>query len=181
MNRERYPYAPYYCEENVWHLCQHSDFLRYDRKVALISNDRRSCALWNQRSAPAPEQPILWDYHVILLFKQESWHIYDLDTLLETPTAVSQYVRHTFKEEPVAEPFRPMFRIIDADEFVSVFSSDRSHMLTADGKWLAPPPPWPAIVHNNQSNLIELTNMRGASFGTVMDLTRFETLFVGEE
>ena len=179
MSRKDYLYAPYYCEENVWHLCQHPDFLPYDRKVALISNERGSCALWNQRAGPAPEQPILWDYHVLLLFKEDNWYIYDLDTLLETPTSVPQYIQYTFKKEPVAEPFSPMFRIIEADEFVSVFSSDRSHMLTADGKWLAPPPPWSPIVRNNQSNLMELIDMREASYGMVMDLARFETLFAG--
>jgi hypothetical protein len=181
MNREAYLYSPYYCEENVWHLCQQPDFKAYDRKVALISNDRRSCALWHQRARTGPDQPILWDYHVVLLFRSEDWQVYDLDTLLETPTPIAQYIKQTFKQGPVPEPYLPVFRIIDADEFVSIFSSDRSHMLTADGKWQVPPPPWPAIVRNNQSNLMELIDMRKPSFGTILDLSQFENLFAQTE
>ena len=177
MNREAYLYSPSYCEENIWHLCQEPDFEVYDKKVVFISNDRRSCPLWNQRACVSLDQPVLWDYHVILLFRNENWQVYDLDTLLATPTPLGEYIQNTFTRDPVAQPFLPVFRVIEADEFVSVFSSDRSHMLTADGTWQAPPPPWPTIVRNNQSNLMELVDMRNPSFGTIMDLSRFETLF----
>jgi hypothetical protein len=41
---------------------------------------------------------------------------------------------------------RRRFRVVAADVFLRVFSSDRSHMRApADGSWLAPPPPYPPI------------------------------------
>lgn len=183
MNRDAYLYAPYYCEENIWHLCQEDHFRAFDRKVVLISNDRRTCALWNQRAQPIPGEPVIWDYHVILLFMSHEhaavkWQVCDLDTLLGVPIPLAQYIESTFGDpDSMPEEFLPLFRIIEADEFVSVFSSDRSHMLTADGRWQVPPPPWPAIVRNGQSNLMELIDMRKLSFGAVMDLAQFEASF----
>lgn len=38
-----------------------------------------------------------------------------------------------------------MFRVIPAEEFLQTFASDRSHMLTPDGHWMAPPPTYPPI------------------------------------
>lgn len=183
MNRDSYPYVPYYCEENIWHLCQEDDFRAFDRKVVIISNDRRTCALWNQRAQPVPGEPVIWDYHVILLLASNEhaatgWQVYDLDTFLDVPIALAQYIESTFGDPSmVPAEFCPLFRVIDADEFVSVFSSDRSHMLTADGRWQVPPPPWTAIVRNGESNLMELIDMQKPSFGTVMDLAQFEASF----
>jgi hypothetical protein len=37
------------------------------------------------------------------------------------------------------------FRVIPADEFLSTFASDRSHMLDEDGKWLKTPPSYPCL------------------------------------
>lgn len=49
------------------------------------------------------------------------------------------------------------FRVIKAREYLDNFSSDRKHMLDADGKWLKPPPEWPCIFarsgENESSNL----------------------------
>jgi hypothetical protein len=177
MNRDTYRYAPYYCEENIWHLCQEEDFRRFDRKVVVISNERRSCALWNQRARVAQGEPVFWDYHVIMLFMNDGWQVYDLDTMLVAPTPIAQYVQCTFGQTSAPEEFPPLFRIFDADEFVTVFSSDRSHMLTADGDWLVAPPPWPAIVRNQRSNLMQLIDMQNPSFGTAMNLTQLKAHF----
>ena len=177
MNRETYNYAPYYCEENIWHLCQEKDFQNVDRKVVLISNLRRQCALWNQRARMGLGEPVLWDYHVIMLFESNGWQVFDLDTLLETPTPAEKYIECTFGDDRTPEDFLPMFRVMDADEFVRVFSSDRSHMLTADGRWQVEPPSWPAIVRDGKSNLMELIDMQNPSVGTVMDLDKFEASF----
>ncbi len=180
MSRHSYPYAPYYCEENIWHLCQQADFGAFDSKVVLISNHSRTCALWNQRASMTPDEPVIWDYHVILLFDKEGWQVYDLDTVLNAPTSVAEYLWSTFGQAQVPEQFQPQFRIIDANEFVSLFSSDRSHMLTADGQWQVPPPVWPAIVRNGQSNLMDLIDMEKPSPGTVMDLMQFQIFFSPE-
>ena len=176
MNRDTYLYAPYYCEENVWHLCQQEDFRRFDRKVAIISNEGRSCALWNQRARMAQGEPVIWDYHVIMLFMNDGWQVYDLDTILSTPTPIAQYLRHTFARK-LPEEYCSLFRILDAEEFVTVFSSDRSHMLDADGNWLVAPPSWPAIVRNQRSNLMRLIDMQDQSFGPALNLTQLEAHF----
>ena len=180
MKREAYKYAPYYCEENIWHLCQEKDFRPFEKNVVLISNEARSCSLWHQRAGIVPDQPVVWDYHVILLFKSNGWKVYDLDTLLATPTPIAEYLSATFREGAVQEKYRAQFRVIDADEFAKVFSSDRSHMLTADGRWQVEPPPWPAIVRNDKSNLMELIDMRKQTIGQVMDLFQFEVAFTFE-
>lgn len=177
MNREAYNYAPFYCEENIWHLCQETDFLPYDRSVVFVSNERKTCALWHQRARGAENEPVLWDYHVIMLYRKSGWKVYDLDTLLPTPTPIVEYLRATFGEMAVPDEFRPLFRVIDADEFVRVFSSDRSHMLNADGTWQVPPPPWPAIERNDRSNLMELIDMKNESVGQIMDLFQLEIAF----
>ncbi len=181
MNREAYKYAPYYCEENIWHLCQENDFRPFDRKVVLISNARRQCALWNQRARMGLGEPVLWDYHVVMFFYRDGWQVFDLDTLLDVPTPAAKYIECTFGDPPAPEGFRPMFRVIDADDFVRVFSSDRSHMLTADGRWQVEPPRWPAIVCKGRSNLMDLIDMQNQSLGTVMDLPQFETCFTLEK
>ena len=172
-----YRYAPYYCEENIWHLCQEKGFVDCEPKVVLISNETRTCALWNQRARLAQDEPVIWDYHVILLYKTDGWQVYDLDTVIGAPVPFMQYVESTFVDDTIPEEFCPKFRVIDAGEFVSVFSSDRSHMLTADGQWQVPPPPWPAIVKNDRSNLMQLINMENANWGTVMNLSEFKQKF----
>lgn len=148
---------------------------------------------------------MLWDYHVILMFRNtgsrvsndskvsdgtqvrddstvsDGWHVYDLDTLLGAPIPIAKYIESTFGDPSmVPAEFGPKFRVIDADEFVSVFSSDRSHMLTADGRWQVQPPPWPAIIRNGSSNLMTLVDMQNPSVGTVMDLSQFEASFAPE-
>lgn len=173
-----YSYAPYYCEENIWQLCQNDDFRDFDRKVVFISNENRTCALWNQRASSSPGEPVLWDYHVILLVKADGWQVYDLDTVLGAPLSVEQYIDSTFGDESVPEEFQPQFRVIDANDFAANFSSDRSHMLTSGGQWQVPPPPWPAIVREGGSNLMEFVDMQKPTFGIVMKLPEFTSFFV---
>jgi hypothetical protein len=175
--KNSYRYAPYYCEENIWHLCQEEDFAAFERKVVLISNETRTCALWNQRARPADNEPVIWDYHVILLFENDGWQVYDLDTIIGAPIPLAEYVELTFVDSVIPEEFASKFRVVDATEFATIFSSDRSHMRTTDGQWQVPPPPWPAIVHNEQSNLMELIDMTNSKIGTVMNLSQFKAFF----
>lgn len=149
--------------------------------MTLLSNAKRLCALWNQRAGMAPEEPVLWDYHVIMLLKTSGWHVYDLDSLLPAPTPFTQYLNGTFRQNLSQEEYRPLFRIIDADEFVTAFSSDRSHMLTAEGHWLVPPPPWTPIFRNGSSNLMELIDLQKPSPGSVMTLAEFAAHFAAEQ
>jgi len=177
MNSDAFKYAPYYCEENIWHLCQESAFRNFERKAVFLSNAGRTCALWNQRARAADGEPVLWDYHVVMMFNDRGWQVYDLDTLLGAPVPLNDYLISTFGEAQLPEQFQPMFRVIDAEEFVSFFSSDRSHMRTADGQWQVPPPAWPAVVRGVRSNLMDFVDMQMKTYGMVFDLTEFQIFF----
>lgn len=144
-----FKYAPFYCEENIWHLCGESRFDEVDAQVVFISNPRRTCAFWAQRAAH-PGDAVLWDYHVVLVARGATgWDVWDLDTLLGLPVSLSRYVNETFPrsfwELDEYVDLMPRFRLIEGRSYRREFSSDRSHMRHPDGSWLQPPPPWPAV------------------------------------
>jgi hypothetical protein len=140
-------YTPYYCEENVWYLAGDTRLPRGDHLVILISNTRRICPLWAQRAAIAVNEPVYWDYHVILAARGENGAIvYDLDSTLPFPTPWKVYALRTFRPDlRIRGEYLPKFRVIPATEYRARFSSDRRHMKRPGGAWAAPPPPWPAI------------------------------------
>lgn len=131
-------YTAAYCEENVW-------WLAHDRadaadEVVLISNAQRTVAMRGQR-AGKEGAPVVWDYHVVLASRGEIW---DLDCTIGMPLTTAAWIDASF---PSALPMSlaPRFRVVPAADFVAQFASDRRHMRDANGAWLAPPPPWPAI------------------------------------
>lgn len=125
-------YTPFYCEENVWHLCEDGA-----GTVVVISSPSRATPLWKQRAAGDTEEPVFWDYHVILV---RDGRVFDLDTTLPFPCPLEEYVDETFRL-----PAAVRFRCFDAEDYRRGFGSDRSHMRDEHGHWRAPPPPWPAI------------------------------------
>ena len=85
LKRKDFLYQPYYCEENIWHLCQNASFK--ESEVIFIASKGNAFPMMNQRVMTNPSIPVLWDYHVILLVKSEmnnSGHnqIVDFDTTL---------------------------------------------------------------------------------------------------
>ena len=153
-------YTPYYCEENIWHLCQHPKFARRQVLVVFISNDKKSCPFFFQRACPSLQRPVWWDYHVILLCKEASWLVWDLDTILGCPISMEDYLRLTFGDSgTISKEYAPLFRIVTPDKFVHIFSSNRSHMRKSNGQWIALPPPWPAIYQNGRNTLNEFIVM----------------------
>ena len=51
------------------------------------------------------------------------------------------------------------FRVIPAEQYLTTFASDRTHMIK-DGKWLKPPPNYPAIFTAlSQNNLNDFISM----------------------
>lgn len=181
MTRERFLYTPFFCEENVWQLCQHPELSHLEKQVVFISNHNRSCPFWSQRASTDDTIPVTWDYHVILLCKPGSsanWQVWDLDSTLSMPVAVEQYMNETFRHiRRVEVPFHPLFKVLDAQDYVRTFSSDRSHMLDTNGCWLEPPPTWPEINQNSQANLMNFIDMNQASEGTVMSIVDFSDAF----
>ena len=100
-------YTSCWCEENVYLLCSHflgdhNAMHAWNIYTVFISNHSKTVsgthcivrqlirvkvALWMQKKAP-PSSPIVWDYHVVLLFTSRSGDqslIYDFDTTLPFP------------------------------------------------------------------------------------------------
>ncbi len=168
--REQQRYCASFCEENVWHL---ADALGPERcEVLLIGNADRKVVMWGQRAAAAPQQPVLWDYHVVLLRHEDDRpRIYDLDTVLGWPLPLDLYLAGSFQLPPGQQPqLQPRFRVIDAAAYRQRLSSDRSHMRDAEGAWLQPPPPWPAIDGEPPASLMRLIDLDDDLLGEVIGL-----------
>src|SRR5438067_5222435 len=131
-------YCPYFCEENVWHLCtdervtqDKSSIPLQERRVVFISNARRQVAIHHQRAGGGGR--VLYDYHVVLLAGGNVW---DPDTTLGFPVDLDLWVEESFS--PLDPNHAPRFRVIDASIYLSSFASDRSHMLDPNGVPVTP-------------------------------------------
>jgi hypothetical protein len=175
----RFRAHPFYCEENIWHLAEPRVSGGLDGSVALVTNPDGLCAMWNQRAAD-PGEPVAWDYHVLLITPrgEGAWEVWDLDSRLGVPVEFERYAAASFAP-PGALPrrFEPRFRVLGASEYVSGFSSDRSHMRTRAGRYRKPPPPWPPIVREGAPSFLEWRDLARAEPGEVMDLPRFLSRF----
>ena len=178
MSRPRpdYPYTPFFCEENVWHLARHADFAAHARWVVFVSNERRQCPVWGQRAAEGGG-PVVWDYHVILAVEgarpgasgEVEVEVVDLDCVAGPRLGLSRWLALSFpRAARMPAGFQPRFRVIDAEMFVDRFASDRRHMRTATG-WRAPPPPWPPIGAGD-FNLFEFVDTSPGGLGCVVTM-----------
>ena len=160
------PYWPLYCEENVWHACGALDDAVREAYAVFVSNPVRAVAVWEQRAAPQG-QAILWDYHVVLLVRRAArWSVVDSDSRLGRETPAVVWLQQSFPALPnTASQHRPSFRLVPADVYREALCSDRSHM-RADGRWLGPPPPWPAI--GVGTNLMRFVDMQAEFLGEVL-------------
>ena len=153
---------PFYCEENIWKLCQHPDF--QGGEVIFIASYGDYFPMLHQQGSQQPDLPIFWDYHVIL---QKEDTIYDFNSTLGFATEASKYFSQSFVDAALLSPLQiPMLRRIPAIEFVAVFKSDRRHMKSQTG-WSAPPPEWP-LISESESNLSQFVNMQDLTFGEVI-------------
>lgn len=146
-----------YCEENVYRLVYRKLNQQKgndgDYYVMFVSSESLCVPMYFQRAAAAPTTPCLWDYHVIVLHanpKQAT--ILDVDSLLQYPTPLQDFLAHAFPGETVHRDYAPLFRVIRADVFLKHFYSDRSHMFS-DGQWSATPPTYACIQTKTGSNL----------------------------
>ena len=181
-------YCPYYCEENIWHLCADPQVTSVpsERRVLFVANRDRRVAMWGQRLSTDPELPVVWDYHVVLLVRQfaqpgwgqPGWELWDLDAAIPPPRPALTWLDDCFRGAGVVPPqFEPQFRVVPASAFRRHFRSDRSHMRAPDGGWLQPPPDWPAILgepfegDGEGSNLDRFLDVEDPAFlGEVFDL-----------
>ncbi|MFT3771174.1 MAG: hypothetical protein QM820_37645 [Minicystis sp.] len=165
-------YQPFYCEENVYHLSAEPIVAARPRDVVFISNPTRSTAMWNQRAAGRPNQPMVWDYHVVLLVA-DPWEFWDLDTFLGCPVPAADYLAGSFAAR-VPIRFRPLFRLVDAALFAGTFASDRTHMVRR-GRYERPPPSWPCIgVPDREPNLMRFADMTDPFLGEILDLAALQ-------
>ncbi|KAJ8395294.1 hypothetical protein AAFF_G00034960 [Aldrovandia affinis] len=184
-SRQECIYTSCYCEENIWKLCEHVKIQNqgtFDHIYAVfISNERRMVPIWRQKSSRG-DQPVIWDYHVILLHKSQSEQsfIYDLDTVLPFPCPFDVYVKEALQSEEFIKPaFRRKLRVIPADAYMKNFASDRSHMKDVSGAWRMPPPPYPCIeTAESKMNLNDFICMDShVGCGNVYNLTEFINQF----
>ncbi len=167
IDKQDCKYWPFFCEENIWHLCLSEKFKEIPGKVVFISNANRTCTILNQQMGKG--EPVIWDYHVVLLVQNK---ILDFDTLLSFPCEVSLYLEKSFNNR-IDENFRPNFRLIDSKDYIDTFASDRRHMLDANNVPLHPFPPWPAIHAEKGSTLNTFIEME-RKMGDVFNLEQME-------
>ena len=130
-NKSQYLYTPLFCEENIWQLLLAlSSIIPMDKMWTLIlTNPEKKVLLLNQQ-ASAINQPVVWDYHVILLAEiNQQFYIFDFDTRLNFVTPLHEYLQNTFISPNNLPPeFIPYLRKVPAQSFLNNFYSDRSHM-----------------------------------------------------
>lgn len=125
-------YTALFCEENIWHLA--NSLIKQgvpdsELSVVFISNKHQQTAIFNQQSAK-PNHPVIWDYHVVLLKKSSTeCLIYDFDSRSKFPSVADDYLTTSFPDETrMPDEYQARFRLIDAQTYIRLFSSDRSHM-----------------------------------------------------
>ena len=159
-------YTAYYCEENIWHLCADSSVPGTQKAVLWVGSLQHYNPLWCQRASVDPDQePVWWDYHVILLVLTDQWRVWDLDTTLPLAVPADEYFSRTFRGAMI---YPPIFRVMDASYYRRSFSSDRSHMLGANQQWLEAPPSWPPI-QNDELTFTEMQDFTSNTHGALMD------------
>merc|ERR1719244_2577685 len=128
---------------------------------------------------------VVWDYHVVLVHRSVEGEVlvYDLDTVLPFPVALSTYLKMALMDEDqFPEQFPRMFRVVPASDYLELFSSDRQHMKDPTGDWLQPPPAWSCIrgVRASETHNLDtfISMERGSGVGDVISLTEFTRYFL---
>ena len=158
-----------------------------DMYVIFISNNEKKVPIWNQKNGSDDSRIAIWDYHVVALKKAQRQTapsvsttttttaaaaeaakysdslIFDFDSSLPFPTSALSYIEECFlpaKKYPIV--YHPIFRIISAVEYLSIFASDRSHMLIEgeDKRYVAKPPSYvPIRTDKSAMNLPDFISM----------------------
>ncbi|XP_069813232.1 protein N-terminal glutamine amidohydrolase isoform X1 [Dendropsophus ebraccatus] len=149
--------------------------------AVFLSNENRMIPIWKQKSGKN-EDPVIWDYHVVLLHDCSDGQrfIYDLDTVLPFPCPCDTYIQEALRSDHnIHKDFRRKLRVIQAEEYLRNFASDRSHMKDGNNEWRKPPPPYPCIKTPKSSmNLDDFISMEPqVGYGTVYTLAAFTERF----
>ncbi len=168
LDRSAFIYTEQFCEENIWCLCR--DLVKQgvliNRLHALfLSSHARQTPILQQRSSPSPDQPVWWDYHVVLLVTAESGSlVLDFDTCLEFPVSGKTYFQKSFYPQKTLQRQHQVYqRKIKGEEFLKRFTSDRSHMIDDHGQPLALFPDYSPINQhqNGTTGLRDYLNLSG--------------------
>lgn len=159
-------YHPFYCEENVWHLCRQLTAIKTDVHAVFVTNAAGQVPTAWMRAADQVGGIVVWDYHVFAT--TSGTHVWDVDCVLGYPLQMDIYLQACFPPD-LPEPYQPFFRPIPAKKFLADFTSDRRHMQRRDGSWIHPPPPWPTIGANRRgTQLADILNLHNPSWGPVL-------------
>ncbi|XP_018494381.1 protein N-terminal glutamine amidohydrolase [Galendromus occidentalis] len=158
-------YTSCYCEENVYKLCEYvknnEPELLSSCFVTFISNKYQSIPLWRQTAGDKNNDGfVVWDYHVILVYYHESCqgksYVYDLDSTMDFPADLEEYVWKTFKPDvPLKHCYVRHLRCLGGRDYLATFASNRQRMKRPDGSWIKPPPSYPPIMNSISANNLE--------------------------
>lgn len=160
FHKTDYLYTPLFCEENIWQLIRvlsSGDIEINNLWCLFITNPGHKVPLLNQQAA-ALNQPVIWDYHVILLADiNHQSVIFDFDSRLGFVTSLDEYLKNTFIffNKELHEELIPYIRKIPAQSYLKHFYSDRSHMINQISA--SEYPPWP-IINENKTDCIPLAD-----------------------
>nr|CAG4647345.1 EOG090X0C0Q [Megafenestra aurita] len=172
-------------EENVWHICKYfkekEPTLLSECYAVFISNEKQSIPLWNQRASTDEQDGlVIWDYHVIFIHKAKDGPlVYDLDSKTVFPCNFEDYQNKVLhSEDKILSQFHRLFRVIEAENFLDSFASDRTHMIK-DGKWIKPPPIYqPICTLTSTNNLHYFIDMKSKDVpGQVLNYNDFVSQF----
>lgn len=97
-------YASCFCEENIYQLAvrllETSLITEAQLFAIFISNSSKQVPVWEQKSSDERHEPVVWDYHVILLSRSgQEKLIYDLDSYLPFPCHAMHYCERSFRPD----------------------------------------------------------------------------------
>ncbi len=169
-SKTQYLYTSLFCEENIWQLLKslasgQPTIGSHKMWALIITNPEKKIALFNQKLSPQHFSqkstivtlPVIWDYHVIMLAEiHQQYYIFDFDTRLSFISPIQEYLQNTFiTPDKLPQEFIPYIRKIPAENYLSRFYSDRTHMenqiVQSDF------PPWP-IINAGKKDCISLTD-----------------------
>jgi hypothetical protein len=149
--------VPCYCEENVWRLAYRKLHFQLESGikgvqyyVVFVSSEEKLIPMLYQKArksiSSSSNEPVFWDYHVILLeTKENDAFVFDMDTIVTPfPAPLNLYLDYSFSPDEYTDAVDPRFRVIDAFIFLKYFNSNREHM-RINGEWTAVPPTYKCI------------------------------------
>lgn len=104
---EDHSYHSHYSEENIYKLAFKYKNQFFDHEdspnnsfVVFISNEDRHVPLWKQKVGMIEGQPVVWDYHVIFLIRNdEGLSVIDLDSSIGYRVPFDTYVQQTLRPD----------------------------------------------------------------------------------